>query len=107
WPCRFALAAPGVCLRETAVAHAPLRLCAEEGVRWTILAPWQAAGPLHGDHPRRVEGGTGDGAVLFYDANLSATLSFDSAATTDADRFVAQVVGPRLQRAVARGAAGH
>jgi alpha-amylase/alpha-mannosidase (GH57 family) len=84
---RFGRDATGVWLPETAVDHATLRLCADEGVRWTILAPWQAAGPLHGDHPRRVEVGASQVAVLFYDANLSATLSFDSAATTDADRF--------------------
>ena len=58
------------------------------------------------EQPRRIE--LGDGlsiGVLFYDAPLSATVSFDPGATSDADRFASQIVGPRLARAGAAAAA--
>src|SRR6266478_2530557 len=41
---RFGLRARGLWLPETAVDLATLRVAAEEGVAYTILAPWQAAG---------------------------------------------------------------
>jgi predicted glycosyl hydrolase (DUF1957 family) len=96
---RFGRDATGVWLPETAVDQLTLRLCAEEGVRWTVLAPWQAMGPLTSDHPRGVEVGSTHMAVLFYDGPLSSSLSFDSNATTDADTFANRVVQPRMQRA--------
>ena len=42
---RFGQAPHGFWLPETAVDEAVLRTLAEEGIRWTILAPWQAATP--------------------------------------------------------------
>ena len=87
----------GLWLPETAVDRATLRVCAEEGVRWTILAPWQAGPGTDTGRPHRVE--LGDGLrmlVASYDAGLSTAVSFDPAATADADRFAREVVGARL-----------
>jgi hypothetical protein len=87
----------GLWLPETAVDLATLRVAAEEGVRWTILAPWQAAPGTDARVPARVD--LGDGlwlVVLFYDAGLSTTVSFDAGATADADRFVEDSIVPRM-----------
>ena len=101
---RFGRPATGMWMPETAVDELTLRMAAEEGVRWTILAPWQATEPVRPEVPRRIDlGGLAIG-VLFYDAQLSATVSFDPGATTDADRFASSIVGPRLAGAGAAAA---
>ncbi|MBX3031544.1 MAG: DUF3536 domain-containing protein [Chloroflexi bacterium] len=88
----------GIWLPETAVDRLTLRICAEEGVRWTILAPWQAALGTDVRRPHRIDLGDGlDIVVLFYDAELSTAVSFDAGATADADRFARELVGDRLQ----------
>ena len=50
---RFGRRPAGLWLPETAVDLATLRIAAEEGVRYTILAPWQAADSGH-RHPPAV-----------------------------------------------------
>lgn len=87
----------GLWLPETAVDRTTLRVAAEEGVRWTILAPWQAAAGVDARGPVRLD--LGDGlwlVVLFYDAALSTAVSFDPAATADADRFARDTLLPRV-----------
>jgi hypothetical protein len=87
----------GIWLPEAAVDRLTLRICAEEGVRWTILAPWQAAPGTDVRRPHRVDLGDGlDIVVLFYDAELSTAVSFDAGATADADRFARELVARRL-----------
>jgi hypothetical protein len=95
---RFGRRAEGFWLPETAVDLPTLRLLAEEGVRYTILAPWQAADERIDVHrPYRVDlGGRRSIVVVFYDADLSGLVSFDPSATADADRFAVEIVGPRL-----------
>ncbi|MGO9207132.1 MAG: DUF3536 domain-containing protein [Candidatus Limnocylindrales bacterium] len=96
---RFGRQSAGIWLPETAVDLATLRICAEEGVRYTILAPWQAGtdGDLDTRRPYRVEVGGGRSVVvMFYDGALSAAVSFDPAATQNADEFVRSRVLPRL-----------
>jgi len=95
---RFGRPATGMWLPETAVDLPTLRLLAEAGVRHTILAPWQAD-----DHhvetrrPYRVDLGDGrDIVVALYDADLSASISFEPRATADADRFSMERIEPRL-----------
>ncbi len=92
----------GLWLPEAAVDQLTLRICAEEGVRWTILAPWQASDGTDVRHPQRIELGDGlriGGRVLRRRA-VDATVSFDSAATSDADRFVeTHVAGPASRTA--------
>ncbi len=95
---RFGRRAVGAWLPETAVDLPTLRLLAEAGIRYTILAPWQASD--HGidtRRPYRIElGGEVDIGVAFYDGELSGAASFDSSTTADADRFARERVLPRL-----------
>jgi hypothetical protein len=93
-------------LPETAVDLPTLRILAEEGIRWTILAPWQAGtdGALDTRRPYRVEVGGGHSLiVMFYDRELSSAVSFDPAATANADEFVRGHVLPRLKEPLASG----
>jgi hypothetical protein len=96
---RFGRRATGIWLPETAVDLPTLRIVAEEGVRYTILAPWQAADPrLDTRRPYRVElGGARVMTVVFYDGALSAAASFEADATRNADEFAATRVLPRLR----------
>jgi hypothetical protein len=98
---RFGRRATGLWLPEAAVDLPTLRIAAEAGVAYTILAPWQAAGTgLDSRRPYRVD--LGDGAsivVVFYDAGLSAAVSFEPEATSDADRFARERVAVRLSSA--------
>ena len=88
----------GLWLPETAVDRLTLRTLAEEGIRWTLLAPWQADDGVDTRVAHRVELGDGPRLVVgFYDAGLSATVSFDAAATSDADQFAAGPVADRLE----------
>jgi hypothetical protein len=95
---RFGGRATGLWLPETAVDTPTLRIAAEEGVRYTILAPWQAADPgIDTRRPYRVDLGEGRSIVVaFYDAGLSAAVSFEPEATSDADRFARERVAARL-----------
>jgi hypothetical protein len=89
----------GIWLPETAVDRLTLRICAEEGLRWTILAPWQAVGPIEPGHAYGARVGQDRHiGIVFYDAELSAAVSFDPSATMDADRFLELLVRPRLDR---------
>jgi hypothetical protein len=95
---RFGRTAAGFWLPETAVDLPTLRALAEEGVRYTILAPWQAdQSGLDSRRPYRVEVGGGRSIVVaFYDAGLSASVSFEPSATSDADRFARERVATRI-----------
>jgi hypothetical protein len=95
---RFGRPAEGLWLPETGVDLPTLRLLADEGVGHTILAPWQAEeSHLETRRPYRVELGGGRSMVVaFYDAGLSAAVSFEPAATSDADRFARERVATRL-----------
>jgi hypothetical protein len=95
---RFGRRAEGMWLPETAVDLPTLRILAEEGVRYTILAPWQTFDlGLDNRRPYRVElGGELEMIVVFYDEVLSGSVSFEPAATADADRFARERVATRL-----------
>lgn len=95
---RFGRPAVGIWLPETAVDLATLRLLGEHGIEHTILAPWQVAGHhVETRRPYRVELGGGRSIVVaVYDAGLSAAVSFEPAATADADRFVRERLVPRF-----------
>jgi hypothetical protein len=86
---RFGHAPSGFWLPETAVDEAILRTLAEEGIRWTVLAPWQAATPaIESRRLHRVDVGGGWSLIVaFYDAALSGAVSFQPEVTADADRF--------------------
>lgn len=95
---RFGRPADGLWLPETAVDLPTLRSAAEEGVRYTILAPWQSTDAnLETRRPYRVELGGGRSMIVaFYDAGLSAAASFEPSATADADRFARERVATRF-----------
>jgi hypothetical protein len=94
---RFGRRATGLWLPECAVDMPTLRAAADEGVTFTILAPWQAAWPIDVTRPYRVDLGAGRAMiVVFYDAEMSARLSFDPSMTSDADAFAAREVAPRV-----------
>jgi alpha-amylase/alpha-mannosidase (GH57 family) len=107
---RFGREAEGFWLPETAVDLPTLCALAGERLRWTVLAPWQAAGPdVETRRPYRLQLDDGlDMVVAFYDGGLSTAVSFDVSATADADRFAREWVLPRLTSALrGNGSSGH
>jgi len=95
---RFERRPSGMWLPETAVDLPTLRALAEAGIRFTILAPWQSAEPsIDTSQPYRVDVGDGKSiVVVFYDSGLSAAVSFEPEATSDANRFARDRVAARL-----------
>lgn len=95
---RFGRRPTGLWLPETAVDLPSLRLMAEAGITHTILAPWQSSNPkVETRRPYRVTlGGGRSMVVLFFDGALSSAVSFDPAATVDADQFIASWLEPRF-----------
>ena len=102
---RFGRPATAMWLPETAVDLASLRVAAEAGVTGVILAPWQAdTTNVDTRQPYRVDvGGGRHVTAMFYDGELSAAVSFEPAATADADRFARERVGPRLEGSLPNG----
>ncbi|MET1232424.1 MAG: DUF3536 domain-containing protein [Candidatus Limnocylindrales bacterium] len=102
---RFGHRPLGLWLPETAVDLLTLRIAAEEGVRYTILAPWQAATTdLDTRRPYRVELGADRHIVVaFYQGALSAAVSFEPSATADVGRFVEQRALPSVGEALPDG----
>ncbi len=87
-------------LPEAAVDQETLQILAENGIRFTILAPWQAdtANPLDTSTPYTVSLANRQSiAVFFYDQDLSTRISFDPAATANADTFINQYLMPKYQ----------
>ena len=86
----------GMWLPETAVDYETLEALAEMGLRYTILAPWQAAGgEVDPTEPylARLPGGKSI-TVFFYHSPLSGLVSFDPDATVNADRFAMALLQP-------------
>jgi alpha-amylase/alpha-mannosidase (GH57 family) len=88
----------GMWLPETAVDLETLDVMAQEGVQFTILAPWQAKrSDLDITHPYRIELPSGKSiAVFFYNSFLSGEISFDPQSTENADRFVQDWLLPQM-----------
>lgn len=87
---RFGRQPEGMWLPETAADLETLEVLAEQGIKFTILAPWQGvmedqdtSEPFWVDLPsgRRI-------VVFFYNSALSSLISFVAQATTNADSFV-------------------
>jgi len=79
----------GMWLPETAVDMETLQVLAQNGIQYTILAPWQAdqddldvTETYWVNLPDRRQM-----AVFFYQSELSSRVSFDSASTINADSF--------------------
>lgn len=104
---RFGRPPRGLWLPEAGMDLPSLRLAAAEGIRYTILAPWQAADPeIDTRRPYRVDlGGGRTMVVAFYDRLLSAAVSFQDEVTVDADRFARDWVAPRAEGPLPLGVA--
>lgn len=88
----------GMWLPETAVDLETLEVLAEEGMQYTILAPWQAKkADLDISRPYRVELPSSRSiAVFFYNSFLSSEISFNPAATDNADNYVHDWLLPQM-----------
>jgi hypothetical protein len=96
---RFGHPAEGMWLAETAVDMQTLDILAEHGVRYTVLAPWQAAEPIDPTEPYLVPLEHGRSiAVFFYNGPLSGAVSFDGETTMNADAFAKWALSPHLNR---------
>jgi hypothetical protein len=100
---RFGRRPSGMWLPETAVDQASLRVLVDHGITFVVLAPWQVVGADGGEldtrRPVRLDLGDGRSIVtVLYDGLLSAAVSFDPAATVDADWFVRDRLLPRLHQ---------
>lgn len=86
---RFGRKPQGMWLPETAVDLETLSVLAEQGIEFTILAPWQVDPPDPDvSQPYRVELPGGKSiAVFLYHAGLSGGISFNPALTVNADAF--------------------
>lgn len=94
---RFGRKADGMWLAETAVDLETLDLLAEQGVRYTVLAPWQSAEAMDPTEPYSVRLPSGRSiAVFFYNGPLSGGVSFDWDTTSNADSFAASYLPHHL-----------
>jgi alpha-amylase/alpha-mannosidase (GH57 family) len=93
---RFGHKPEGMWLPETAVDTETLEVMAECGIRYTILAPWQAdADNVDVFRPYHVALSDGkDINVFFYNQQLSTGISFNPGVTVNADRFTREVLLP-------------
>jgi hypothetical protein len=86
---RFGRTPQGMWLPEAAVDNETLGVMVDNGIEFTILAPWQAdTCDLDPTEPYRVllPGGRSI-VVFFYHRDLSGRVSFDAALTSNADAF--------------------
>ena len=94
---RFGHPAEGMWLAETAVDLETLDLLAEQGVRYTVLAPWQAAERIDPTESYLVKLPSGRSiTVFFFNGPLSGAVSFDGSATSNADTFTIEALPRQL-----------
>ncbi len=94
---RYGRAPEGMWLAETAVDLDSLEALAEAGIKYTVLAPWQAVGDIDPTEPYRVRLPSGRTiAAFFYNAPLSGGVSFDRNMTNNADSFAARYLPNHL-----------
>lgn len=96
--CRFGHKPSGMWLPESAVDTESLEVMVENGIQYTILAPWQAQDPnLDISKPYRVAlPGNKEIIVFFYHQELSMRVSFDPSSTVNADAFVQRNLRPKF-----------
>ncbi len=88
----------GMWLPETAVDNESLSIMADQGIKFTILAPWQIEVLTgEGGSPARVDLPNGKAITVFpYDSPLSSQVSFDNTSTENAERFSERIASIRL-----------
>ena len=88
----------GMWLPETAADLETLEILAENDIKFTILAPWQADDPnLDASEPYLVELPSGkEIIVFFYQQDLSTRVSFDPGATSNADDFYNKILSQKF-----------
>jgi alpha-amylase/alpha-mannosidase (GH57 family) len=85
----FGHAPSGMWLPETAVDVETLCILADNGIQFTILAPWQIQAARNGAGLYQVDLPAGRRIFAFvYDGGLSSRISFDPGATVNADQFI-------------------
>ena len=96
---RFGRKPQGLWLPETAVDMETLEVLSEHGIEFTIMAPWQAqTDDIDVTEPYIVTlAGGRQVTVFFYQQDLSTRISFDSAATINADLFAQYAMQPVFQ----------
>ncbi len=97
---RFGHQPTGMWLPETGADLETLAVLAENGIAFTILAPWQAkADGLDTSQPFLVElPGNKHITVFFYEQDLSTRISFDPGSTVNADAFINQYLMPKFSK---------
>ena len=95
---RFGHRPQGMWLPETAADTETLEVLVEQGIEFTILAPWQADTPsLDPTEPYRVTLPGGRSIIVFfYHQELSGGISFNPALTANADAFAQIEVAARF-----------
>ncbi len=97
---RFGRAPEGMWLAETAIDMESLETLADVGIKYTVLAPWQAAEAIDVTEPYlvRLPGGRTI-TVFFYNAPLSGGVSFEWDMTNNADLFAASYLPGHVNQA--------
>lgn len=94
---RFQRLPEGMWLAETAVDMETLEILADEGIKFTILAPWQAASEIDTSEPYWVKlAGDRRIAVFFYNGPISGDVSFADHITANADAFAADTLANHI-----------
>lgn len=96
----FGRSPQGIWFPECAVDLETLNVVAEQGVQFTILAPWQVEAP-DGEEgsPYRIELENGKSVIVFlYNKELSTRVSFDKQATENADLFAERLLAPIVKK---------
>lgn len=95
----------GIWLPECAVDLETLNVIAEQGIQFTILAPWQVeAQEGEEGSPYRIELENGKSIIVFlYNKELSTKVSFDTQATVNADTFAEKMLVPTVKRSALDG----
>ncbi len=103
---RFGHSPQGMWLPETAVDLESLSIMSDNGIKFTILAPWQVECPEKLDSSKpylvKLPGNRPLMTIFFYNQGLSTLVSFDSHATRNADRFIDEHLMPTFPESDSR-----
>lgn len=102
---RFGFRPDGFWLPETAVSAPVLKMLIDNGMKLTILAPWQAKTNINTNDLYTVCFADNTHiAIAFYHKDLSGALSFDNGAMSDANHFADSYMNPLAGQKMVLGA---